>query len=57
MGRLEVEYVSGYQLVRGPQGFGCPVIDALRGGLLTSSWERDQNMDWFRPNIIAFGFL
>ena len=52
--RLEVEQISGHQLVRG-RGSVIAVRYATHWtGLLTPSWERELDLQHFRPHLLRY---
>ncbi|CAB1106230.1 unnamed protein product [Ectocarpus sp. CCAP 1310/34] len=52
VGRLEVDYISGHQLVRGRSGVLAVLYQTHWVGLTTPSWEGESDLDQFRRRII-----
>ena len=52
--RLEVEQVSGHQLVRGRGGFIAVLYETRWTGLLSPSWEREMDLPDFRSHILRY---
>ncbi|CAB1119757.1 unnamed protein product [Ectocarpus sp. CCAP 1310/34] len=54
VGRLEVDQISGHELVRGRSGV-LPVLYQTQWlGLPTPSWERESDLDQFRRHILLY---
>ncbi|CAB1099916.1 unnamed protein product [Ectocarpus sp. CCAP 1310/34] len=54
VGRLEVDYISGHQLVRGRCGVLAVLYQTHWVGLTTPSWERESDLDLFRRHILLY---
>ncbi|CAB1106512.1 unnamed protein product [Ectocarpus sp. CCAP 1310/34] len=54
VGRLEVDYISGHQLVRGRSGVLAVLYQTHWVGLTTPSWERESDLDLFRRHILLY---
>ncbi|CAB1108007.1 unnamed protein product [Ectocarpus sp. CCAP 1310/34] len=54
VGRLEVDYFSGHQLVRGRSGVLAVLYQTHWVGLTTPSWERESDLDLFRRHILLY---
>ena len=54
MGRLEVDYISGHQLVRGRSGVLAFLYHAHWIGLATPSWERKSDLEQSRRHILLY---
>ncbi|CAB1107844.1 unnamed protein product [Ectocarpus sp. CCAP 1310/34] len=54
IGRLEVDYISGHQLVRGRSGVLAVLYQTHWLGLITPSWERESDLDQFRRHILLY---
>ena len=52
--RLEVEQITGHQLVRGRGGFIAVLYETHWTGLLSPSWERELDLQHFRRHISLY---
>ena len=54
VGCLEVDYISGHQLVRHRNGIVAVLYQTHWIGLTTPSWERESDLDTFRRHILLY---
>ena len=52
--RLEVEQITGHQLVRGRGGVIAVLFETHWAGLLSPSWERERDLRHFRRHILRY---
>ena len=52
--RLEVDQISGHQLVRGRGGVLAVMYETHWAGLLSPSWEHERDLQLHRPHILRY---
>ena len=52
--RLEIEQITGHQLVRGRGGILAVLYKSHWAGLLTPSWERERDLQHHRLHILRY---